>query len=156
MNTLHKNNSFKPNENFEIDHDPKFIRFAYWSTLNSFNENNPPESRKGQQTIFLNNCYQGSPSREGQIKNSVSIKNDCNNPVLNFYIYSKKARKTILKLPLIPENESIRLEFEKEGMYEVRFFVPGSKSFAKVNLNVLPRISTPISRNFEWNLKPSW
>ena len=156
MNAPHKNNSFKPSENFEIDHDPKFIRFAYWSTFNSFNENNPTESRKGQQTIFLNNCCQGSPSREVQIKNSVSIKNDCNNPVLNFYIYSKKARKIILKLPLIPKNESIRLEFEKEGMYEVRFFVAGSTSFAKVNLNVLPRISTPIAKNFDWNLKPSW
>tara|TARA_Y100001936_G_scaffold26568_1_gene24759 strand:+ start:428 stop:655 length:228 start_codon:yes stop_codon:yes gene_type:complete len=75
---------------------------------------------------------------------------------LNFYIYSKNAGKIILKLPLIPDNESIRLEFEKEGMYEVRFFVAGSTSFAKVNINVLPRISTPIAKNFDWNLKPSW
>ena len=158
MNAPHSNDSQKLNAGSIVYHDPQYIRFAYWPTLLELNENHPPATRKDQKTVFLKNLSKNFALRESLVDGLISIKNNCNSPVLNFSIYSKKAEEQVFKLPELPDKNSIRLEFNKEGVYELNFFVAGSTSFSKITFNVLPALSaeTPLAKNFDWNLKSQW
>lgn len=144
------------NKDSIVDHDPQYIRFTYWSTLLSFNANHPTETSEKQKTIFLNSDYPGSLVKEGVVNTFISVRNNCNSPVLNFNIFSKKAGEIIFKLPELPNKKSFKLEFKKEGIYEMYFFIAGSTSFSKITLNIFPETTNPPSKNFNWDLKSSW
>ncbi len=156
MNAPQTNESLKLSEDSIVYHDPEYLRFSYWSTRLDLNENHPPETRKDQKTIFLKNLNKNFAMTECLIDGLNSIRNNCNFPVLNISIYSKKA--LVFKLPELPDKKSIRLEFRKEGIYELNFFVAGSTSFSKITFNVLSALSAenPLAKNFDWNLKPNW
>ena len=154
MNVRHTKTPFTTNQFSPVDHNPQFIRFSYWSTFISSKENPVLEYQNEQKTIYLKNYSPGSLFREGVIDNYICIRNNCNASILNFNIYSNKARKTVLKLPELPDNKSIRLEFKKEGIYEFHFFIAGSISFSKFNFHVFFCTKTSQTKKIDWNLKP--
>jgi len=144
------------NKDSIIDHDPQYLRFTYWSTLSSHNTNLQTETSEKQKTVFLNNNYPGSSIKEGVVNTCISVRNNYNSSVLNFNILSKKAGKTIFKLPELPQKKSIRLELKKAGIYEMYFFIAGSTSFSKITLNIFPGTTNPPAKNFNWNMKSIW
>ncbi|MEK9627573.1 MAG: hypothetical protein VW455_00980 [Nitrospinota bacterium] len=156
MNAPQRENPFIAKDQFAIEHDSDYIRFEYWSTIIAFKENHPIESNREQKTVFLKSFSQHSTVIEGIANTVYSIKNNSNFPALHFYIYSRKAGKTVFKLPELPNTKSIKLEFKKEGIYELHFFLAGSRSFSKTLFEITPQSQTPPQNNFAWNLKLPW
>ncbi|MBC8284837.1 MAG: hypothetical protein H8E32_13555 [Nitrospinae bacterium] len=158
MDILKDKDSLTENRNFVVDHDAAYLRFSYWSQFLNLNETQENNSWGKQSAILLNGNHPQQRIVEGIVNHCISIQNKCNSPVLNFYIYSRKAGKTIFKLPELPDKKSIKLEFKKEGLYEFYFHIAGSTSFSKITLNIFPSPNKNISiaENFDWNLKSPW
>jgi len=138
-----------------IEHDPEYVKFKYWSTLLNFSENYPNEVWNKQRTILLNNGQDESSSLQDITNTSISLQNNYNFPVFNLYIYSSNTEKVVFELPELPEKKSIKLEFNKEGVYELYFSAAGSSSISKTILDI-SRTKISYSKNFHWKSESLW
>jgi hypothetical protein len=138
-----------------IKYDPEYVKFAYWSMLLNFRESYPSEVWNKQKTILLNNDQDKSCSLQGITNTPISLQNNYNFPVFNLYIYSSNTEKIIFELPELPEKKSVKLEFNKEGVYELYFSAAGASSISKTTFNI-SRTKTSYSKNFHWNSESLW
>jgi hypothetical protein len=156
MHAIKVDSPSEKNENSVIEYDPEYLKFTYWSTLLNFSENYSSEIENKQKTVLLNNDQDKPPySLQGIIDTSISLQNNYNFPIFNLYIYSSNTEKIIFELPELPEKKSIRLEFNKEGVYELYFSATGSSSISKTSFNI-SRTKPSYSKNFHWKSESLW
>jgi hypothetical protein len=155
MHAIKIDGSLEKNSKSVIDYDPDYLKCTYWSTLLNFNESYSSEVWNKQKTILLNNAQDKPCSLQGITNTSISLQNNYNFPVFNLYIYSSNTEKVIFEFPELPEKKSIKLEFNKEGVYELYFSTAGSSSISKTTLNI-SRTKTSYSKNFQWKPESLW
>jgi hypothetical protein len=155
MHAIEVDGSPENNEKSVIEHDSEYVKFRYWSTLLNFSESYPSELWNKQETILLNNDQDKFCSLYGITNTPISLQNNYNFPVFNLYLYSRNAEKIIFELPELLEKKSIKLEFIKEGVYELYFSVEGSLSISKTTFNITRTKISP-SKNFQWKSESIW
>ena len=150
------NNSIEVKKDGTLYHDPQYLRFNTWSALLSFKNIHLAENRKKQKAIFLKQLHKYPNTVKFAVNTYISINNNCDFLMINLNVYSKKAGKTIFRLPELPDKKSISLMFKEKGAYELYFFVVGSTAFTKTTLNIYPEEINPKPKNFDWDLNPNW
>ncbi len=149
MHAIKTNHSLEKHEKSVIEYDSEYLRIAYWSTLLNFIGSYPNEAGNKQKTIFLNNEQRESCPLQGTTNTPISLQNNYNFPVFNLYIYSSNEEKIIFEVPELPENKSIKLEFNKDGAYELYFFTTESAPISKITFNI-PQTKNAYVKNFHW------
>lgn len=155
MRAIKFNRSPENKEKSVIKFNNEYLKVEYWSTLLNFNESYSYAAWKKQQTILLNNdphpsCYlQGTPNAP------VSLQNNYAYSVFNLYIYSNHAEKVIFELAELPEKKSIKLEFNKEGVYELYYSNAESSFTGKTTFSISQPQNFSVKK-FHWNSESIW
>ena len=155
MHAIKTNTHPEINEKSVIEYDSEYLRVAYWSALLNFSGSYPSEAWNKQKTIFLNNDQHKPYSLQGSTNVPISLQNNYNFPIFDLYIYSSNTEKIIFELPELPEKKSVKLEFNKEGVYELYFSAAGSSSISKTILDI-SRTKISYSKNFHWKSESLW
>ena len=155
MHAIKEDNSLEKNEKSVIKYDSKYLRMGYWPTLLSFSKNYPNEAGNKQKTVFLNNDQHKSCSLQGTTNTPISLQNNYNFPIFNLYIYSSNTEKIIFELPELPEKKSIKLEFNKDGVYELYFSNTELASISKIIFNI-SQPKNSYAKNFHWKSESLW
>lgn len=155
MHATRANKSPEQYENPVLEYDSEYLKIAFGSTLLNFSGNYPSEVGSKQKTIFLNNEQHTPRSLQGIINTPISLQNNYHFPVFDLYMYSSNTEKIIFELPELPENKSIKLEFNKGGKYELYFSAPGSSSISKTTFNI-SQAKNSYANKFHWNSESLW
>ncbi|MBN4077980.1 hypothetical protein JYT29_01480 [Nitrospina gracilis] len=155
MYAIKRDDSLEKNGVPVIGYDSEYLRFAYWSTLLNFSGSYSGEIWNKQKTILLNNGQHKPCSLQGITNTPISLQNNYNYPVFNLYIYSSATKKIIFELPELPENKSIKLEFNKDGVYELYFSAAGSSSISKTTFSI-SQTKNSYEKNFHWKSESLW
>ncbi|MFT4579970.1 MAG: hypothetical protein ACI9UO_002822 [Nitrospinales bacterium] len=155
MHAIKSDSSPEKSEKSVIEYDSEYLRVVYWSTLLNSSGIYSNEAWNKQKTILLNNDQHNPCSLQGITNTPISLQNNYNYPVFNLYIYSSTTEKIIFELPDLPEKKSIKLEFNKDGIYELYFSTAGSSSISKTSFSI-SQTKNSYAKNFHWNSESLW
>jgi hypothetical protein len=95
---------------------------------------------KNETTIYLYHFPEYPVAQNISLGSNISLKNNSSFSILNVSIYLKDTQKEVLSVNKLSANESIKFEFNREGLYELLYSIANIQKIEKRNIKVIPQL----------------
>ncbi len=141
-----------------LEYDPSFIDFSYWTTLLNLENKLNSEIQKDQNIFFINGQNQCEKGLAVSQQTPIILKNDNDVAILDFSIFCDDTLSEIFYLRALPPQKTIELKFKKYGSYFFNCWQENSQIKIKGTIEIFPSLGFPkhLTKSFSSNFTPNW